>query len=173
MSQRAIVIRAAAVALLTGIGIVSALAARDVLAWRGQTAHADVAIASFSPDLGVWRPHTWLPAAASEWLVGAGDDVEFGQALQHFQVFRGHQQWGLFVMNGVNDEPNVFAHRTLELAQLEFKFEQIANSSRSAELRSRARQLHGILRAPERSSMPRGGRRARTPPAHRPGSCGG
>jgi hypothetical protein len=49
------------------------------------------------------------------------------------------------VMNGVNDEPNVFAHRTLELAQLEFKFEQIANSSRSAELRSRARQLHGIL----------------------------
>ena len=145
MSQRAIVIRAAAVALLTGIGIVSALAARDVLAWRGQTAHADVAIASFSPDLGVWRPHTWLPAAASEWLVGAGDDVEFGQALQHFQVFRGHQQWGLFVMNGVNDEPNVFAHRTLELAQLEFKFEQIANSSRSAELRSRARQLHGIL----------------------------
>jgi len=145
MSQRAIVIRAAAVALLTGIGIVSALAARDVLAWRGQTAHADVAIASFSPDLGVWRPHTWLPAAASEWLVGAGDDVEFGLALQHFQVFRGHQQWGLFVMNGVNDEPNVFAHRTLELAQLEFKFEQIANSSRSAELRSRARQLHGIL----------------------------
>jgi hypothetical protein len=145
VTQRAIVIRAAAVALLTGIGLVSALAARDVLAWRGQTAHADVAIASFSPDLGVWRPHTWLPAAASEWLVGAGDDVEFGQALQHFQVFRGHQQWGLFVMNGVNDEPNVFARRTLELAQLEFTFEQIANSSRSAELRSRARQLHGIL----------------------------
>ncbi len=145
MTQRAIVIRTAAATFLAGIAVVSALAARDVLAWRGQTAHADVAIASFSPDLGVWRPHTWLPAEASAWLVGAGDDVEFGQALQHFQVFRGPQQWGLFVTNGVNDQPNVFARRTLELAQLEFTFDQIANSSRSAELRSRARQLHAIL----------------------------
>jgi len=145
VTQRAIVIRTAAATFLAGIAVVSALAARDVLAWRGQTAHADVAIASFSPDLGVWRPHTWLPAEASEWLVGAGDDVEFGQALQHFQVFRGPQQWGLFVTNGVNDQPNVFARRTLELAQLEFTFDQIANSSRSAELRSRARQLHAIL----------------------------
>jgi len=145
VTQRAIVIRTAAATFLAGIAVVSALAARDVLAWRGQTAHADVAIASFSPDLGVWRPHTWLPAEASAWLVGAGDDVEFGQALQHFQVFRGPQQWGLFVTNGVNDQPNVFARRTLELAQLEFTFDQIANSSRSAELRSRARQLHAIL----------------------------
>lgn len=145
MTQRAIVIRTAAATFLAGIAVVSTLAARDVLAWRGQTAHADVAIASFSPDLGVWRPHTWLPAEASEWLVGAGDDVEFGQALQHFQVFRGPQQWGLFVTNGANDQPNVFARRTLELAQLEFTFDQIANSSRSADLRSRARQLHAIL----------------------------
>jgi hypothetical protein len=145
VTRRSIVIRAAAAAVLACIGIVSALAARDVLAWRGQTAHADVAVASFSPDLGVWRPRTWLPAAVSEWLVGAGDDVAFGQALQHFQVFRGHRQWGLFVANGVNDDPTVFAHRTLELAQLEFTFDQLARSSPSAELRSRARQLHGIL----------------------------
>ena len=145
VSQRAIAIRAAAVALLAGIAVVSALAARDVLAWRGQTAHADVAIASFSPDTSVWRPHTWLPAGVSEWLIGAGDDVEFGQALQHFQVFRGHQQWGLFVINRAFAEPSEFAHRALELAQLEFTFDQLARSSRSAELRSRARQLHGIL----------------------------
>jgi hypothetical protein len=146
MSQRAIAIRAVATALLVGIAVVSALAARDVLAWRGQTAHADVAVASFSPDFGVWRPHTWLPASASEWLIGAGDDVEFGQALQHFQIFRGPQQWGLFVVGGGGTpEPSVFAHRTLELAQLEFTFDQLARSSRSFELRSRARQLHGIL----------------------------
>ena len=145
VSNRAIVIRAVATVALACIGLVSAFAARDVLAWRGQTAHADVAIASFSPDLGVWRPHTWLPAGASQWLLGTGDDVEFGQALQHFQVFRGHQQWGLFVANGGDGDPTAFAHRTLELAQLEFTFEKIADSSRSAQLRSRARQLHGIL----------------------------
>ena len=145
VSNRAIVIRAVATVALACIGLVSAFAARDVLAWRGQTAHADVAIASFSPDLGVWRPHTWLPAGASQWLLGTGDDVEFGQALQHFQVFRGHQQWGLFVANGGDGDPTAFAHRTLELAQLEFTFERIADSSRSRELRSRARQLHGIL----------------------------
>ncbi len=145
MSGRPVVIRAAIVAFLAWIGVVSALAARDVLAWRGQTAHADVAISSHSPDLGVWRPRTWLPAGLSEWLVGTGDDVEFGQALQHFQVFRGDQQWGLFVANGVNDDPSNFARRTLELAALEFQFDHLASSSRSAELRSRARQLHGIL----------------------------
>src|SRR5439155_15660061 len=86
----------------------------------------------------------WLPAAVSQWLVGAGDDVEFGQTLQRFQLFRGHQQWGLFVLN-VSTGPTELAHRTLELAQLEFKLDQLARSSRSAELRSRARQLHGIL----------------------------
>ena len=144
VSRRALVIRAAAAAFLVWIGVLSTLAARDVLTWRHQTAHADVAIASFSPDLGVWRPYTWLPAGVSQWLVGAGDDVEFGQTLQRFQLFRGHQQWGLFVLN-VSAGPTELAHRTLELAQLEFKLDQIARSSRSAELRSRARQLHGIL----------------------------
>jgi hypothetical protein len=145
VSGRPVVIRAAIVAFLAFFGVVSAVAARDVLAWRGQTAHADVAISSHSPDLGVWRPHTWLPAGVSEWLVGTGDDVEFGQALQHFQVFRGDRQWGLFVANGGNSDPSMFAHRTLELAQLEFQFEHLARSSRTAALRSRARQLHGIL----------------------------
>ena len=145
VSRRALVIRAAAAAFLVWIGVLSAVAARDVLAWRHQTAQADVAVASFSPDLGVWRPHTWLPAGVSEWLVGTEDDVEFGQTLQRFQLFRGHQQWGLFVLNVSIGQPTELAHRTLELAQLEFKLDQIARSSRSAELRSRARQLHGIL----------------------------
>jgi len=145
VSDRAVVIRAAIVAFLACIGVVSAVAARDVLAWRGQTAHADVAIAAHSPDLGVWRPHTWLPAGVSEWLAGTADDVEFGQALQHFQAFRGDQQWGLFVASGADGDPSRFAHRTLELAQLEFQFDQLARSSRSAQLRSRARQLNGIL----------------------------
>lgn len=145
VSRRAVVIRGAAVCLLACVGVVSALAARDVLAWRHQTERADVAIGSFSRDLTVWRPHTWLPAAASEWLVGTGDDATFGQSLQHFQLFRGHRQWGLFVDNGASDEPSKFARRTLELATLEFTFDQLARSKRRAELRSRARQLHGIL----------------------------
>ena len=145
VSQRAVVIRAAAAVFLAWIAVLLTLAAQDVLAWRHQTVHADVAVASFSPDLGVWRPHTWLPAGVSEWLVGAENDVEFGQTLQRFQLFRGHQQWGLFVLNVSSGEPTELAHRTLELAQLEFKLDQIARSSRSAELRSRARQLHGIL----------------------------
>jgi hypothetical protein len=145
MSGRPVAIRAAIVAFLVCIGVVSALAARDVLAWRGQTARADVAITAHSPDLGVWRPHTWLPAGISEWLVGTGDDVEFGQALQHFQAFRGDKQWGLFVANGANGDANTFARRTLELAQLELQFDQLARSSRPADLRSRARQIHGIL----------------------------
>jgi hypothetical protein len=145
VTNRSIAIRAAAVTLLACIGVLAALAARDVLAWRGQTKRADVAVASYSPDLGVWRPHTWLPARASEWLVGAGDDVEFGQALHHFQVFRGRQQAGLFVFNGVRDEPTKFAHRAIELAQLEFTLEQIATRPGRAKVRSRARQLHGIL----------------------------
>jgi hypothetical protein len=145
VSRRSIAIRTAAAALLASIGVLSALAARDVLAWRGQTKQADVAVAAFSPDLGAWRPHTWLPTGASEWLVGAGDDVEFGRALQSFQLFRGHRQWGLFVVSGVNNDYTKLAQRTLELARLELTFDTIARSSQRAEVRSRAQQLHAIL----------------------------
>src|SRR5205823_12370499 len=73
-----------------------------------------------------------------------GDHVEYGHALHRSQLCPCHQQWGLFVLN-VSTGPTELAHRTLELAELEFKLHQIARSSRSAELRSRARQLHGIL----------------------------
>lgn len=145
MNPRSIVIRGAAVALLASIGVLAALTARDVLDWRGQTKRADVAVASFSSDFSVWRPQTWLPAGASEWLVGASDDVEFGQVLQRFQVFRGRHSEGLFVYNGVRDEPTRFAHRAIEQAQLEFVLERIADGSERADVRSRAQQLHGIL----------------------------
>jgi hypothetical protein len=145
VSRRSIVIRAVAVALLACIGVVSALAARDVLAWRGQTQHADVAVASYSPDLGVWQPHTWLPAGASQWLVGTGGEVEFGRALQRFQLFRGRQQSGLFAINGVNSDYTALAKRTLDLAKLEFTFQQIAQTSPRADVSSRAQQLHAIL----------------------------
>jgi hypothetical protein len=145
VSRRSIGIRTAAAALLACIGVLSALAARDVLAWDDQTKHADVAVASFSSDLGAWQPHTWLPTGASQWLVGAGDDVEFGHALQRFQLFRGHQQWGLSVISGVNGDYQKLARRTLELARLEFTFDRIAHSPRRADVRSRAQQLHAIL----------------------------
>lgn len=131
--------------MLACIGVLAAFAARDVLAWRSQSNHADVAVASYSHDLGVWQPHTWLPAGASQWLVGAGDEVEFGRALQRFQLFRGRQQSGLFAINGVNSDYAKLAQRTLSLAKLEFTFQQIAHSSRRADVRSRAQQLHAIL----------------------------
>lgn len=133
VSRRAIVLHLAAAFLLVCVALLLALAGRDVLAWSGQTERANVAVARFSRDPAVWQPSTWLPDAVSRSLLGAGDDVEFGRALQRLQVLRGRGDEELFVPSAV------------KLARLELAFDQIARSSGRAVVRSRARQLHALI----------------------------
>jgi hypothetical protein len=120
-----------AVALVVLAGVL-ALLGRDVLAWRGQTERTDVAIAHFSRR-PVGEPDTWLPVALSRTVLAASDDVRVVRALQGVQRLR------------VAGDPNRFDPPALQLAKLELTFDEIADGSDPAAIRSRARQLHALL----------------------------
>jgi hypothetical protein len=128
------VVRVAVIAALVAAAVALALIGRDVLAWRDQTDKAAIAVAASSPDLGVWQPSTLLPTGASRWLLGAGDDVEFGKALQRFQLLRTGGGDAFFRQN-----------RRAQLAQAELDLDELASTAKSAQARSVARTLHGIL----------------------------
>jgi hypothetical protein len=126
--------RVGAAAFLVLLAIFLVLLARDVLAWRGQTERTDLAIAHFSRSADVGQPATWLPRAVSRVSLGASDDVRVARALQRIQLMR-----------GLNKDPNRFDPPALELASLELTFDEIADGTGPATVRSRARQLHALL----------------------------
>lgn len=125
--------RIALAAVLLVLAAFLALTARDVLAWRGQTDRAAAAVAATSPDLSVWRPRTWLPVGVSQFLLGAGDDVALGRAIQRFQLLRAH--------NSVA----VRGSRRAEIAEAELDLDRLAAGAAKGAARSQARTLHALL----------------------------
>lgn len=132
MSRTRIAVHVAGAAALVLLAGVLAVLGRDVLAWRGQTERTDVAIAHFSRR-PVGEPGTWLPVALSRTVLAAGDDVRVARALQGVQRLR------------AAGDPNRFDPPALQLAKLELTFDEIADGSDPAAIRSRARQLHALL----------------------------
>ena len=134
MTAEISVVRVAVIAALVAAAVMLALVGRDALTWRDQTDKAGIAVAASSPDLSVWEPSTVLPTGVSRWLLGAGDDVSFGRALQRFQLLRTGGGDSFFRRN-----------RRAELAQAELDLDQLAATAKTARARSLARTLHGIL----------------------------
>lgn len=94
MRVGSLALRVAAAAALLACAVVLTLAGIDVLRWRTVDAGARVGLAVGSHDPGIFEPATLLPDGVSRWLLAAGDDVDFGRALQRwsvvkFQAFRG------------------------------------------------------------------------------------
>lgn len=145
MSRRAVIVRASAAGALLILTIFFALAAHDVLGWRGQTERADVAVERYSHDFGVWQPHTLLPAAVSRSILGAGDDVRFGRALQKLQLLRGRPRPLLQTGSAGPANPEPFNPPALDLAKLELTFDRISQGHDRRDVRSRAGELHGVL----------------------------
>lgn len=152
VSLGTVALRGAAALLLVALAVVLALAAHDVFAWRGQTARANVAVASFSSDPGVWQPGTWLPVGASRSLLGTGDDVRFGRALQRLQILRGRVSCpvsgDLPRVNVSGQQPSAcatFDPSRVELASLELAFDNISRSKVARSVRSRAQQLYALV----------------------------
>ena len=133
MSGTRVVLRTVGAVVLVFLAVALALLARDVLAWRGQTERADLAIAHYS-ERDVSQPKTWLPVAFSRDVLDVSDDVELVEALQGVQRLR------------VSGGPQYrFDPPALDLARLELEFDDIATGHGPADVRSRARQLHAIL----------------------------
>jgi hypothetical protein len=144
VSRRALALRSLAAGTLLLVSVFLALAGHDVLGWSGQNDRADAAVERYSKDPDVWQPHTWLPAAVSRSLLGTGDDVRFGRALQKLQILRGRPRPA--IEGGVsvpNAEP--FNPPALDLARLELTFDRISQGHDRADVRSRAAELHGVL----------------------------
>jgi hypothetical protein len=134
VTEQISVVRVAVIAALVAAAVMLGLIGSDVLAWRDQTDKAGIAVAASSPDFGVWEPSTVLPTGVSRWLLGAGDDVTFGKALQRFQLLRTGGGDAFFRQN-----------RRAQLAQAELDLDELASSAKTARARSAARTLHGIL----------------------------
>ena len=148
MSRLQIAARGAGGLFLVCLAVVLALAARDVLAWRGQTARANIAVTRFSRDPGIWEPHTWLPAAVSRTLLGTGDDARFGRALQRLQVIRGPALCGQAstIFFGRNQAPcGTFDPSRIKLASLELAFDNVGRSAPRRSIRSRAQELRTLV----------------------------
>jgi hypothetical protein len=146
VSRLQIALRSGGAVVLVAFAIVLALAGRDVLAWRGQTERANIAIERFSRDPGIWQPQTWLPVTISRTLLGTSDDVRFGRALQRLQVLRGPVRCQgtpkvalTFACGDSNFDPP-----RVELASLELAFDKIARSTSQRSVRSRAQELHAL-----------------------------
>ena len=126
--------RIVAAVVLVAAAVVLLLTAADVLAWRGQNDRGAVAVAASSGDLSVWEPKTVLPTAVSRFLLGTGDDVALGRALQRFQQLRAHVDFSGSALN-----------RRATLAEAELDLDHIAASAATPAARSQARTLHALL----------------------------
>lgn len=132
MTRRRLIVHGAIATILLGLAVMLALAAADVLAWRGQAAASRVALSTGSSDPNAFEPDTILPTGVSRWLLAADDDVEFDRALQQWSQVSGAPFRGTAAASG--------------LARAELTLDQLARRpGLSAEARSDARLLHSIL----------------------------
>jgi hypothetical protein len=133
-----LVLRAIGAFLAVAVAVVLALAATDVLRWRGQSARASVALDRRSEDPNIWRPGTILPVGLSEWLVDAGDDVAFGHGLQRFRELRA------IPSNAGASSGGAFQASQVEIAEAQLALERLAQQPLPRRLRSRAQELAAI-----------------------------
>ena len=138
-------IRTLVAAVLLAAGLVLGLGAVDAQRWNGLLERDDVAFDRAHGRSGLWRPDTLLPGDTVERMIGVGDDIAFRRALQRWVLARPSQQ--------PRNQHDV-ALRADADARLAF----VADAGASAETRSRAATLRGVLALDEaRSSGPRGG----------------
>ena len=134
MSGTRVVLRTVGAVVLVLLAVALALLAADVLAWRGQTERADLAIARYSQrptsasQIRGCRSHSRgtcsTPVTTSNSSVPCG---EFSDSVS--QVGRN----------------TASIRRRSTSRRLELEFDDIATRPGPAEVRSRARQLHAIL----------------------------
>lgn len=142
MSKRRI--RGLAAAVLLVAAVLLAVAAVDALRWRGVVERDDVTFDRAHGRVGLWRPDTLLPGDPVERAIGVRDDIAFRRALRRWVLARPAEE---------PRNQHDLALRAEADAQLAFA----ADAGASAETRSRAATLRGVLALEEaRTSGPRG-----------------
>lgn len=131
----------AAVALLLLAGGLAVLAV-DALRWRGQLERVDVRLEAGSFGAPVEAPETWLPATATERLLGVGEDLSFRRTIRKFRsrLFLPELERLQF---GGGAQREAVGHELV----------RAAGSGHSRDLRAQAHLLHGVLVAEEARSI--------------------
>ena len=122
----------AAVALALALAAALAVLAADVLRWRGHLEEAELRVGRAPADTGIWVPDTRLPGDPAARLLAVDDDVRFRQALQLFRL--GNPRRPARNQDDLN--------RRLAA---DGRLADVADADTTAETRSRAALLRGIL----------------------------
>ncbi len=132
-------------AALLGVGLLLGVAAIDALHWRRLMERDDVTFDRVHGQPGLWRPDTLLPGDPVGRVIGVRDDLAYRRALQRWVLARPGQQ----ARN---------QHDLALRAEADARLALVPGAGASAETRSRAATLRGVLALEEaRSSGPRGG----------------
>jgi hypothetical protein len=138
-------LRAVSAAALVVVGLLLAVAAVDALRWRGLVDRDDVAFDRAHGRAGLWRADALLPGDPVQRLIGIRDDLAYRRALQRWVLARPGQE----ARN---------QHDLTLRADADAQLTLVAEAGATAETRSRAATLRGVLALEEaRSSGPRGG----------------
>lgn len=139
MSARLRIGAAAALVLVAGALAVIAV---DALRWPGQLERVDVRLEAGSFGTPVEAPGTWLPASATERLLGVGEDLAFRRTVRKFRSRLYLPELERLQFGG-GAQREAVGQALL----------RAVGSGGSPELRAQAHLLHGVLVAEEARSI--------------------
>ena len=132
MSRRRRLALAAGAAACFGLAAVLFLMALDTTRWRGAVPDDDVRYRA-EPAQTLWHPATLMPGDPARLVLGVGDDVRFREAVQALRQGR--------LEVGFTSDPTL----ALPRAEAQSRLAKVAQSDPSAERRSRALGLLGVM----------------------------
>jgi hypothetical protein len=115
-----------------GLAVVFVLMAVDATRWRSTLPDDDVRYRA-APQDTLWQPSTLMPGDPARLVLGVGDDVRFREALQALRQGR--------LDVGFTSDPRL----ALPRAEAQSRLAKVSQSDPSAERRSRALGLLGVI----------------------------
>jgi hypothetical protein len=131
-SRRRRILLAVGAAACLGLAAVLFLMALDTTRWRDTFPTDDVRYRA-APEETLWHPSTLVPGDPAKLVLGVGDDVRFREAVQSLRQGR--------LDLGFTSDPAL----ALPRAEAQARLAKVSQSDPSAERRSRALGLQGVI----------------------------
>jgi hypothetical protein len=124
---------AIAAVVCAGAAAVLVLLALDVHAWQTSLVRDDLRFRAMHSHRSLWRPQTTLPGDPARLLLGLGDSIAYRRAVQ------------LFWYSRVGADPETRQDLPTTRAQAEESLQSVIDSGASAQVRSDAANLLGVI----------------------------
>lgn len=119
--------------LLAGVAVVFVLLALDIRTWQTTVSRDDLRFRALPAHKGLWQPETILPGDPASDLIGTGSTMAWRRALQYFWYSR------------IGSNPEVRQDTPTLRAAAQSKVQNLIHTAPSAEQRSKAANLLGVL----------------------------